>query len=559
MQMPNQSDMELLQDYDRQGLQEAFAEVVQRHVNLVYSVALRHVGIAAQAEEIAQAVFVILARKAASLRPDTVLESWLYETARLTSLSFMRSERRRQMREQEAYMQSTLNESTNTEVWNQLAPMLDEAMSGLSSKDRDAVVLRFFKEKNLSEVAANMEISESAAQSRVHRAVEKLRKFFVKRGVAFSSVAIVGAISAHSVQAAPVGLAQSISVVALAKGAAASSSTSTIIKGALKLMAWTKAKTTMVACAVVLLAAGTTTLAVKNHHPSASPQNLSGPVDMRINFPVGRKYSMHIDMDQTTNTAVPNLPEPIVQGVKIGQDFDVSAIRELDGGGRQLELKFTGQTMNISQGGRTMLSFDSAGSPAQDAGNPAASILRSMLGSSLEYFTDATGRVERMEGQDELLKRVAAVGNPESAALLNQLYSKSTLEQYASYADSMPDHSVSIGDGWEVKKDLNTPIGVLGLDLQYSFKNWEQHGDRKCMHVEFTGTIKTKNTSTETGMEIGIKKGKVTGEMWFDPALGMIVEVNSSQDLLLAITTRTQTMDSRFTRNNRISLVDVTP
>ena len=156
--MPNQSDMELLQDYDRQGLQEAFAEVVQRHVNLVYSVALRHVGIAAQAEEIAQAVFVILARKTASLRPDTVLESWLYETARLTSLSFLRSERRRQMREQEAYMQSTLNESTNTEVWNQLAPMLDEAMSGLSSKDRDAVVLRFFKEKNLSEVAANMEI-----------------------------------------------------------------------------------------------------------------------------------------------------------------------------------------------------------------------------------------------------------------------------------------------------------------------------------------------------------------------------------------------------------------
>ena len=261
--MHDASDMELLRDYDRQGSEAAFAVLVQRHINLVYSVALRHVGIAAHAEEITQAVFIILARKSAGLRADTILEGWLHETTRLTALSFLRGERRRQFREQEAYMQSTLQENHDAVTWNQLAPLLDEAVARLGKKDRDAVMLRFFKDKNLREVAAALNVNEAAAQRRVHRAVEKLRGFFTKRGVALSSVAITGAISANSVQAAPVALAKSVTAVAIVKGAAASGSTLTLIKGALKIMAWTKAKTAIIASATVLLAMGTATLTIK--------------------------------------------------------------------------------------------------------------------------------------------------------------------------------------------------------------------------------------------------------------------------------------------------------
>ena len=116
-QMRDASDMELLRDYDRQGSETAFAALVQRHVNLVYSVALRHVGIAAHAEEITQAVFIILSRKSASLRPDTIFEGWLHETTRLTALSFLRGERRRQFREQEAYMQSTLQQTNDVSTY----------------------------------------------------------------------------------------------------------------------------------------------------------------------------------------------------------------------------------------------------------------------------------------------------------------------------------------------------------------------------------------------------------------------------------------------------------
>ncbi len=255
--MHDASDMELLRDYDRHGSEAAFAEVVQRHIGLVYSAAFRHTQNAAHAEEITQAVFIILARKAASLRADTVLEGWLYETTRLTALSFLRGERRRQFREQEAYMQSTTQESTDVALWNQLSPLLDEAVSRLGKKDRDALILRFFKDKSVRDVAVTMQVNEAAAQRRILRALQKLRKFFSKRGVSSTTAIIAGMIAANSVQAAPVALAKSVTAVAIAKGAAARGSTLVLIKGALKIMAWTKMKTAIVVGVGVLLAAGT--------------------------------------------------------------------------------------------------------------------------------------------------------------------------------------------------------------------------------------------------------------------------------------------------------------
>src|ERR1035441_7418018 len=260
--MPESDDIVLLKEYAEIGSEAAFNSLVGRHVNLVYSAALRSVGNAHAAQEIAQAVFIILARKAGQLSRRTVLSGWLYQTARLTAANYLRGEIRRQHREQEAYMQSILNEP-EPEAWRQIAPLLDDAMGRLGEKDRNAIVLRFFENKNLSEVGAALGASEDAAKMRVNRALEKLRKFFTKRGVTHSAAIIVGAVSANSVQAAPAALAKTISAVAVAKGAAASTSTLTLVKGALKIMAWTKAKTAVVVGAGILFAAGTTTITVK--------------------------------------------------------------------------------------------------------------------------------------------------------------------------------------------------------------------------------------------------------------------------------------------------------
>jgi len=265
-EMQEPADTELLRQYAEQDSESAFAALVTRHVNLVYSAAVRKTGNPHAAEEITQVVFIILAKKARTLRRETVLAGWLYQTARLTAANFLRSEIRRVRREQESSMQA-LSPETETEAWPQIEPLLDDAMGRLNEKERNAIVLRFFEGKSFQEIGATFGGSENAAKKRVVHGLEKLRKFFTKRGVTLSSVAIAGTISAHSVQAAPVALAKTVTIIAITKGAAASGSTLTLIKGALKIMAWTKMKIAVVAGVGILLAIGTTAIVVSKTEP----------------------------------------------------------------------------------------------------------------------------------------------------------------------------------------------------------------------------------------------------------------------------------------------------
>ncbi|HEY5232029.1 MAG TPA: sigma-70 family RNA polymerase sigma factor [Verrucomicrobiae bacterium] len=271
-------DMDLLRDYAARRSEQAFATLVARHVHLVHSVALRQVRDSHLAGEITQTVFIILARKADSLGPKTILPGWLYRTAQFVSKAALKREFRRRLREQEAHMQAITDPDQTGSTWEQLSPFLDEAMAQLQDKDRDVIVLRYFENRSLKEIGVALGVEERAAQKRVARGLEKLRKFFVKRGIASTTTVIAGAISANSVQAAPIELAKTISAVAIAKGAAASTSTLTLIKGALKIMAWSKAKTAVVAGVIVLLATGTTTVIVKEVRSQAKQLNQSKPV-----------------------------------------------------------------------------------------------------------------------------------------------------------------------------------------------------------------------------------------------------------------------------------------
>ena len=286
--MPDVNDTALTREYADRGSETAFAELVHRHINLVYSVALRYTGNSPDAQDVTQAVFIILAQKAASLRQRTTLTGWLYETTRFTARQVLRTRNRQQAREQEAYMESTLNDSNTENLWRQLAPILEDAMSRLNEKERTLLALRFYENKSGAETAALLGIQEWAAHKRATRALEKLRKYFFKHGVTSTAATLGETISANSVQAAPALLAKTATAVALAKGATASLSTLTLIQEALKMMARQKIKTTITIGAVVIMTGGFVAAVVSGHQIKPAPldavaffkQAISSPPDV---------------------------------------------------------------------------------------------------------------------------------------------------------------------------------------------------------------------------------------------------------------------------------------
>ena len=220
-------DSTLLRRFAEDRSDDAFAEVTRRHLNLVYSAALRQTGGDAQlAEDVSQRVFALLARKAGALARHPVLAGWLYTTTHFTAAKTVRAEQRRRTREQEAQAMQDLNSAPAPEVdWERLRAVLDDAMHRLNQRDREAVLLRFFEGRHFAEVGARQGVSENAARMRVERALEKLHALLARQGITSTTAALALLLADHAVIAAPAGLAAAVSGAAVAGAAAAGGGT----------------------------------------------------------------------------------------------------------------------------------------------------------------------------------------------------------------------------------------------------------------------------------------------------------------------------------------------
>jgi RNA polymerase sigma factor (sigma-70 family) len=222
------TDRDLLGQFVRDQSQDAFTALVNRHLNLVYSAALRQVRSPQLAEEVSQSVFTQLARDAAKLDDNLLLTGWLYQVACNAAIDVVRREARRQAREQIALQMNETNDSPA--AWAQVEPLLDKAMESLENDDRAAVLLRFFENKSLREVGEAIGVSEDAAQKRVSRAVERLRESLGKRKVTVGASVLAALVSANAVQSAPAGLAGILASSALASSAISSATPVAITK-----------------------------------------------------------------------------------------------------------------------------------------------------------------------------------------------------------------------------------------------------------------------------------------------------------------------------------------
>ena len=221
------SDWQLLREYVEQSSQTAFAVLVERHVNFVYSTCLREVRDAVLAEDVTQVVFLILSRKAAGLRESGTLAGWLYKTACFAAKNALKQEQRRLRYEQNS-MQELIAETathpagTPDAGWAQLEEVLHDALSSLNCEQRDVIFLRFFEGKSVRETGEALGITEKAAERRLARALEKLRSRFAGQGFVFSTAALAALLAENAVQAAPATCAAT--VLQLAQNVAAGGS-----------------------------------------------------------------------------------------------------------------------------------------------------------------------------------------------------------------------------------------------------------------------------------------------------------------------------------------------
>lgn len=225
-----QEDAELLREYAATHSQAAFAELVRRHLGLVYSVALRQTyGDIHLAEDVTQQVFVACAAKAAALSRHPVVSGWLYRSTRYRAIDALRGEQRRRTREQQSLIMNELTTPSAPEgSYDGLRPVLDEVISELDAADRDAVTLRFFENRGFAEIGARLRLNENAARMRVERALGKLQARLASRGITSTAAALTTVLAEQTMIAAPAGLASSVVSGVITATSAASLGSGTI-------------------------------------------------------------------------------------------------------------------------------------------------------------------------------------------------------------------------------------------------------------------------------------------------------------------------------------------
>ncbi|HEX8523660.1 MAG TPA: sigma-70 family RNA polymerase sigma factor [Tepidisphaeraceae bacterium] len=217
------NELPLLEEYAASGSPEVFKALVDQYIDLVYTSARRQVRDPHLAEDVTQAVFIVLHQKARTIPRDRPLSAWLLKTTSYTAANARRLRVRRQNYERKAaeMVAENAHMPDDDAGWEELTPMLDAGLAKLKAADRNALLLKFFERKSLREIGQTLGVSEEAAAKRVTRAVDKLRDYFARHGATVSSAALGIHLTDHVIHSAPAGFSQAVAAGAASPGATA--------------------------------------------------------------------------------------------------------------------------------------------------------------------------------------------------------------------------------------------------------------------------------------------------------------------------------------------------
>jgi hypothetical protein len=267
----------------------------------------------------------------------------------------------------------------------------------------------------------------------------------------------------------------------------------------------------------------------------------SGPVELKLKWPLGERVVMDMDMKQNMEMFMPNQPGSVKQDMTMGQKYGLTVLKETPGGGHEVEMEYLSARMAMTMGGKSMLNYDSDKKAESDKANPMAGIFGKIIGSKIQYFLDASNEVERIEGVNELMDRLSSGGPADAGVEMfkSAMFSKDQFKQMMNANRFMPPKPVQPGDTWPVKQSFEMgPLGTMTMDFDCNLQRWEMHGKRNCARIEFQGTLKSTpgTNANPAGISMSILEGNSSGVTWFDPELGIGIDTTMNQDIKMSMT-----------------------
>jgi hypothetical protein len=264
----------------------------------------------------------------------------------------------------------------------------------------------------------------------------------------------------------------------------------------------------------------------------------SGPVELKLKWPVGERIVQDMDMKMNMEFSIPGRPAPMKQDTTLGQEYGLTVLKENPDGGHEVEMEFLSARMSIVMEGQT-LNYDSAKKSSADKANPMADMFGKIVGSKIQYFLDASNEVERIEGVDELENRLSSGSQADGLAPFREsMFSKDRFKQMMSANRYLPPMAVQPGDTWPNTQSFEMgPLGTMTMDFNSTFQSWEMHGKRNCARIESQGTIKSTpgTNANPTGLSMTITAGDFTGISWFDPELGITIDTTMNEDMKMVM------------------------
>ena len=306
-------------------------------------------------------------------------------------------------------------------------------------------------------------------------------------------------------------------------------------------------------------AAGAAAAAAKTGtNAPAAAAGANDTVDLRLNWPVGKRFLQRMDIAFESETTMAGLPQGARQETVQSMDYTVSVLKDREGGGRELELEIVAQKTDAKVAAKQSVAFDSKSDPKTDRANAPAGALRKLVGLKIHYLTDTNGLIEKVVGAQELQSKLIATATPQTKIILTTLLSEENLKRAVNLAIGLPDKPVKVSETWSAQRDNNLgPLGIMQMDLKSTFKGWEEHDKRRCALIEYSGPVTAKPGTAAPPMTVTVENGKVTGKIWFDPVSGMIADASLEQEGTTKIVVSGQTAESKSKTKTSVKVVEV--